>query len=265
MDKVTVNKEVSDVYPRLNLESETGIVTVFPGKVQPKDEWKYGGHDFGPDKYIIIEDNTGAKYKYASKEEVESPNVLKYMHHYNGHVEIVDANPNYNERTKVMYDINSAIGIDSSQFEEHVLNTQNHNDAQLVVCVIEDLFKASVMGRTIQNIKLKSASGEIDKSKLNVSNNELALKKIDELSLSLNSLLFEFENGKSSSVEAYDTSAYFITKEIMDISQKLKDYEGEELSDLKFLYNMGTFLSYTNEGNIIMFDMYPSNKDIPAE
>lgn len=29
MDKVTINKEASDVYPRLNLESETGIVTIF--------------------------------------------------------------------------------------------------------------------------------------------------------------------------------------------------------------------------------------------
>lgn len=265
MDKVTINKEVSDVYPRLNLESETGIVTVFPEKVQPKDEWKYGGHDFGPDKYIIIQDNTGTNYRYASKEEAESPNVLKYMHHYNGDVEIVDANPNYNERTKVMYNVNSAIGIDSSQFEEHVSNTQTCNDAQLVVCVLEDLFKASVMGRTIQDIKLKNASGEINKSKLNVSNNELALKKIDELNLSLNSLLFEFENGKSSSVEAYDISAHFVTTEIMNISKNLKDYDGGELSDLKFLYNMDTFLSYTNDGNIIKFNMYPSNKDIPAE
>lgn len=29
MEKITINKEVSDVYPRLNLKSETGIVTIF--------------------------------------------------------------------------------------------------------------------------------------------------------------------------------------------------------------------------------------------
>lgn len=28
MEKITINKADSDVYPRLNLESETGIITV---------------------------------------------------------------------------------------------------------------------------------------------------------------------------------------------------------------------------------------------
>lgn len=29
MEKITINKESADVYPMLNLESETGVVTVF--------------------------------------------------------------------------------------------------------------------------------------------------------------------------------------------------------------------------------------------
>lgn len=265
MDKVTINKEVSDVYPRLNLESETGIVTIFPEQVQPKDEWKYGGHDFGPEKYIIIETSTGVQYRYASKEEAESSDVYKYMHHVNGQVEIIDSNPNNSERTKVMFDVNSAIGTDVSLFEEHVIDTQNHADNQLAVCILEDLFKASVAGNTIQNIKLKNGAGEVDKSRLNASNDKLALQNISEVTPSFDNLLFEFDNGKSSSVEAHDIPAYFVVSEVLDIASRVKDYDGEEITDFKFLYNMDIFMYYERKGNICRFNMYPSNKDIPVE
>ena len=31
MEKITINKKISDVYPNINLESETGIITVSLG------------------------------------------------------------------------------------------------------------------------------------------------------------------------------------------------------------------------------------------